>query len=174
MSARAAIRIGQADRADATRIHALITANTDEGRLLPRTVDDIVEHAGRFVAAWRGRRLVACAELAPLSPQVAEVRSLVVDSSVRSLGIGSGIVDEIIARARREGFETLCAFTHAPGYFSHLGFSITPHRWFPDKISADCARCDRYGCCDQIAMAIGLEPVREAADHGRMMSVRTL
>ena len=39
------------------------------------------------------------------------------------------IVDELRRRARREGYEKLCAFTHAPGYFIHMGFSIVPHLW---------------------------------------------
>ena len=97
--------------------------------------------SSRFIVAMAGRRVVACADLAPLSRTVAEVRSLVVSDEVRSRGVGRRLVDELAARAAASGFETLCAFTHAAGYFVHMGFSIVPHTWLPEKIEADCRSC---------------------------------
>ena len=90
----------------------------------------------------------------PLSAQVAEVRSLVVDPSARSLGVGGMIVDELRARARREGFDKLCAFTHAPGYFMPMGFSIVPHLWVAEKVYTDCVKCP---------LLPQLRPVRDGA-----------
>src|SRR5258707_3753212 len=130
-----------AEIADAPQIHALISANLVEGHLLPRTLDELTVHASRFVVAIRGRKVVGCAELAPLSPQVAEVRSLAVDSAARRHGVGTKLVEELRLRARREGFDKLCAFTHAPGYFMPMGFSIVPHLWIPEKIFMDCVKC---------------------------------
>jgi amino-acid N-acetyltransferase len=149
-------------RSDARRLHALITANLKEGHLLPRTLEEITVHAERFVVAMRGRTVVGCAELAPLSPQVAEVRSLAVDSRARGLGAGTMIVEELRLRARREGFEKLCAFTHAPAYFSQMGFSIVPHLWVPEKIFADCVKCPQFRTCGQFAMVVPVEPATEA------------
>src|SRR5687767_11187753 len=94
---------------DARRLHALITANLEEGHLLPRTLEELTVHAERFVVATRGRTVVGCAELAPLSPQVAEVRSLSVDGRARGFGVGTMLVEELRQRARREGFEKLSA-----------------------------------------------------------------
>jgi amino-acid N-acetyltransferase len=156
-----------ATRADARRLHALITAHLEEGHLLPRTLEELVVHAERFVVAVRGRSVVGCAELAPHSPQVAEVRSLAVDSRARGLGVGTMIVDELRQRARREGFEKLCAFTHAPAYFSQMGFSIVPHLWVPEKIFIDCVKCPSFRKCGQFAMIVPLEPARRSitGDH---------
>ncbi len=89
----------------------------------------------------RGKKIVGCAELAPLSAQVAEVRSLAVDAKERGNGVGSMLVDELRRRAHEEGFDKLSAFTHAPGYFSQMGFSIVPHVWMPEKIFTDCVKC---------------------------------
>ncbi len=120
----ARITLRQARTSDARRLFTLVEANKAEGHLLPRTLAEITQHAERFVVAVRNRRIVGCAELAALSPQVAEVRSLAVDPSARSLGVGTKIVDELRTRARREGFDKLSAFTHVPGYFMPMGFSI--------------------------------------------------
>jgi amino-acid N-acetyltransferase len=142
-------------------VHALITANLEEGHLLSRTLEEVTVHAERFVVATRGRTIVGCAELAPLSPQVAEVRSLAVDGRARGVGVGSMLVEELRQRARREGHEKLSAFTHAPAYFSQMGFSIVPHLWVPEKIFADCVKCPLFRKCGQFAMVVPLEPATE-------------
>lgn len=154
-----------AEAADAAAIHALITANLVEGRLLPRGLGEIEVHAARFVVAVRGRMLVGCAELAPLSPQVAEVRSLAVDTSARRHGIGTALVEELRTRARREGYDQLCAFTHAPGYFITMGFSIVPHLWLTEKVFADCVKCPKFRQCGQYAMVLPLESTADSVDH---------
>ena len=65
------------------------------------------------------------------------MRSLVVAGGARSCGTGRRLVRELEKRALVSGFESLTAFTHTPGYFVQLGFSIVPHTWLPEKIEAD-------------------------------------
>jgi amino-acid N-acetyltransferase len=153
---RARITLRTADPSHAAKLHALITANLEEGHLLPRTLGELEVRAERFTIALRGRTIVGGAELAPLSAAVADVRSLAVDASVRGNGVGTEIVDALRRRARREGFEKLCAFTHTPGYFIHMGFSIVPHLWLPEKIFTDCVRCPHFRQCGQYAMVISV------------------
>jgi len=148
--ANVALRAATAD--DAGAIHALILSHLAEGHLLPRKRDEIAIHAHRFVVASSDDRVVACAELAPLSRDVSEVRSLVVSREARNLGLGNEIVDELIDRATMAGFEKLCAFTHAPSYFVRLGFSIVPHVWLPEKIVTDCHACAHFRRCGQYAV----------------------
>lgn len=145
-----------ATAADARAIHALITAHIREGHLLPRSLEDIETHVSRFTVASHRNRIVACADLAPLSPLVAEVRSLVVDESVRSKGLGQQIVNELARRARVSGFDSLCAFTHSAGYFVRMGFSIVPHPWISEKIEADCRACPHFRHCGQYAVTLPL------------------
>ena len=163
---RGRIAVRTAGPSQARRLHALISANLEEGHLLPRTLSELVVHAERFVIAVRGRKIVGCAELAPLSPRVAEVRSLAVDGTDRGRGVGAQLVDELRRRARSEGFETLCAFTHTPGYFIQMGFSIVPHLWLPEKIFTDCLKCPLFRQCGQYAMVAPLDH-RRAGDARR-------
>jgi amino-acid N-acetyltransferase len=154
---KASITLRRAESSQARTLHALIAANLEEGHLLPRTLAELRAHAPRFVVATRGRRIVGCAELAALSPQVAEVRSLAVKAEERGNGVGTMIVDELRRRARREGFEKLCAFTHAPAYFIQMGFSIVPHGWLLEKITTDCIKCPLFNRCGQYAMVAPLD-----------------
>ena len=170
-----AFTLRSADRSHAKRLHRLIGATLEEGHLLPRTLAEITVHAERFVIASRGRVLVGCAELAPLSAQVAEVRSLAVDGSARGAGVGTLLVNELGRRARRAGYEKLSAFTHAPRYFIGLGFSIVPHLWLHEKMSTDCVTCPRFRRCGQYAMVLSLDEARDAArerDQGLVPVVR--
>ncbi len=159
---KARVTLRSADAADAKKLYALITANLEEGHLLPRTLSELTVRAGRFVVAIRGRKVIGCAELAPLSAIVAEVRSLAVDKSARGGRVGVMIVDELRRRARREGFEKLCAFTHAPSYFIHMGFSIVPHLWLTEKIYTDCVKCPHFRQCGQYAMVVPLDSAFDA------------
>jgi N-acetylglutamate synthase-like GNAT family acetyltransferase len=141
-----------ASAADADAIAGLITDHLVEGHLLPRERDEIMVRASRFVVARQADLVFACAELAPLSRSVAEVRSLVVGRGARRRGVGRTIVDELRRRAEAAGFERLCAFTHAPAYFVHMGFSIVPHVWLPEKILTDCHSCRHFRQCGQYAV----------------------
>ena len=172
MKTRARITLRSAVSSQAPKLHALISANLEEGRLLPRTLADLVGHAERFVVAIRGRRIIGCAELAPLSQHVAEVRSLVVDADARGLGVGAMLVEELRQRARRGGFEKLSAFTHKPGYFIRMGFSIVPHLWLLEKVFADCVKCPLFRRCGQYAMVVSLDAAYAPVDRDRTDAVR--
>jgi amino-acid N-acetyltransferase len=167
MSRTPRITLRSATPADARKIHTLISANLTEGHLLPRTLPEITRHAERFVVAVKGRSVVGCVELAPLSPQVAEVRSLVVDAGARRHRIGVRLVEELRLRARYDGYDKLCAFTHAPGYFMPMGFSIVPHQWMPEKIYTDCVKCPQFRQCGQYAMVLPLESAAETEERER-------
>lgn len=154
---KAVITLRSAVPADAPAIHALIVAHLEEGRLLPRALDELAVHAPRFVVAVNGERIVGCAELAPLSQNVAEVRSLVVSEEARRLGVGIRMVEALATRARHEGFARLCAFAHEPGFFVRRGFSIVPHTWVPEKIAHDYYSCPLFRNCGQYATVLELD-----------------
>jgi len=145
-----------ASDADVDAIHRLVSNHVTEGRLLPRSREEIAARIGRFIVAVDNGHVVGCADLAPLSRRVAEVRSLVVAGGARSCGIGRRLVREVEKRALVSGFESLTAFTHTPGYFVQLGFSIVPHTWVPEKIEADCRTCAQFRQCGQYAVMLPL------------------
>jgi N-acetylglutamate synthase-like GNAT family acetyltransferase len=146
----------QASADDAAAVHRLISDNLEAGHLLPRSIEDVLEHAPRFVVAERQGVVIACAELAPLSKTVAEVRSLVVDQHARGNHIGPRLVTELASGAVSRGFATLCAFTHQPSHFVRMGFTIVPHMWVPEKIAHDCTSCPLFRRCGQYAVTLPL------------------
>ena len=156
-AAKPQIVLRAAVAADAPALLELIAAHLEEGRLLPRTLDELTVHAPRFVVAIQAERIVGCAELAPLSPGVAEIRSLVVGRKARNTGVGNRMVEALAVRARQEGFTRLCAFAHDPAFFVRRGFSIVPHTWVPEKIAHDCITCPLFRNCGQFAIVLELD-----------------
>lgn len=150
------IRLRSATDEDSRAIHGLIVDHQAEGHLLPRSHDDVRRRANRFIVGCCDDRVVACGELAPLGGDIAEIRSLVVDRAARGNGVGEQIFAALKARAERQGIERLCVFTHQPQYFIRLGFSIVPHTWVPEKISADCCTCPQFRRCGQFGMLLDL------------------
>jgi amino-acid N-acetyltransferase len=143
---------------DAKRIHDLIQRNQQAGHLLPREMSELVARIDRFIVGVDGRgAIIGCGELAPLSASLAEIRSLVVSETRRGEGLGRRIVDQLRARAQAAGYSDLCVFAHQPAYFAHMGFSIVPHTWLPEKIMADCRSCPLFRKCEQFAMVMDLD-----------------
>jgi amino-acid N-acetyltransferase len=163
------LRTGTPD--DAPAIHALILAHLQEGHLLPRELDELARHAHRFVVCELDGALTACAELAPLSGRVSEVRSLVVSEDFRRVGLAARLVGELRRRAVASGFEMLCAFTHDARFFTRQDFSIVPHTWLPEKIQTDCVGCPLFRRCQQYAMVMSLSDVRKFSNR---VPVRTV
>jgi amino-acid N-acetyltransferase len=175
---RAGLQSGRAHRApqlrtavrgDARKIHELIQRNQQAGHLLPRELSELTARIDRFVVGVDGRgSIVACGELVPLSSSLAEIRSLVVSEKRRGQGIGHRIVDELKLRARAGGYDDLCVFAHKPAFFAHMGFSIVPHTWLPEKIMADCRTCPLFRRCEQFAMVTDLDVTPEARSAGHL------
>ena len=155
--ASVAVSIRAAESADAAAISALVAANVGLGHLLPRTADEIAHHVSRFLVATRNDRVVGCGELAPLGPTLVEVRSLVVAADSRGSGVGTTILNALLADAKRQKMPRLCAFTHVPHRFVALGFSIVPHTWLPEKIASDCQRCEWFRKCEQYGVVFELD-----------------
>ncbi len=143
---------------EAADLFRLITDNLETGHLLPRPLGEVVLHVPRFLVAAGPTGVVACAELARLGPRLAEVRSLVVAGSHRSLGVGTLLLNKVVEMARQHGYTKISAFAYNPRPFVRLGFSIVPHPWVPEKISTDCHRCEWFRRCAQYAVVLDLKP----------------
>ena len=148
---------------DAETLHGLISSHALEGHLLPRHLAELRQHADRFVVCDVAGEIKACAELAPLSARVAEVRSLVVSGDFRRVGLAARLVGELRRRATVAGFDMLSAFTHDARFFVRQDFSIVPHTWLPEKIATDCVGCPLFRRCEQYAMVMSLSQVARFA-----------
>jgi len=142
---------------DVDRIFKLVSAMAQSGLMLRRSKYKIITMLTNFIVAESGTgELAACGALLPLWTDSAEIVSLAVDPRFQGSGIGKILVQELLERARRLGFEEVITLTYAVEFFSKLGFSIQPKDKFPRKLWRECLECPQLEDCDETAMSFQL------------------
>ena len=171
----AMINIRLAVLQDIPEIYALISADARRGGLLPRSIESITQAIDDFAVAEsqpedgertigndsslsvsRSPSIAGCGALAPMSPNLVELRSLAVDKSMRGKGVGQQLVVYLVDQARLRNFGTIYALTRAVDFFVKCGFEIEPKENFPEKVWHDCVNCPLIANCDEVAVALDL------------------
>ncbi len=152
------MRTREAVLPDAEQIHALISAYSGDGTLLPRSLAEICENVRDFVVLEHEGRIIGCGALHLYGVHLAEIRSITVDPSSQSRGGGRRLVKALLAQAEKHKVSCVCLFTRIPEFFSRMGFSLANHEDLPDKIHKDCYQCPRLYRCDEVAMVRGKVP----------------
>src|SRR5260221_4224605 len=97
--ARQSMRVRDAVLTDAEQIHALISAYSGDGTLLPRTLAEICENVRDFVVLEHDERIIGCGALHLYGVHLAEIRSITVDPSSQSNGRGRPLAKARLAAA---------------------------------------------------------------------------
>ncbi|OLC02991.1 MAG: hypothetical protein DMD41_02365 [Gemmatimonadetes bacterium] len=152
--------------ADVPELETLMAPFVATGDLLPRSRYDLCRHIKEYVVAEAdaqgggsggGRRaIVACGSLKLYSETLAEIAGLAVRDDWQGRGLGRAVIDALVAEAGRLGLREVFALTRKPAFFLRLGFGPAEKAQFPQKVWADCARCPRQACCDEIAVTLKL------------------
>lgn len=144
--------IRPAQTGDIGSIMSLLHGYSRMGNLLPRTEREVIDNVDLFRVAEANEAVVGCGALEIFTPELAEIRSLVVGEVFKSTGIGRLLVERLIEDARTRGHSRLMALTYVPGFFHRLGFETVPKDWFPEKVWGICVRCYKFNRCDEIAV----------------------
>jgi amino-acid N-acetyltransferase len=150
-------RLRAARLADVPQLEVLMAPHVGSGDLLPRTNYDLCRHIREYVVAQGPEgELVACGSLKVYSRTLAELAGLAVDARWQGMGLGRSVCEALIADARAHGLAEILALTRKPAFFLKLGFRSAQREHFPLKVWADCARCPRQSCCDEVAVVLTL------------------
>jgi len=140
--------------ADVPQLEALMAPFVATGDLLPRSNYDLCRHIKEYVVVEAGGEIVACGALKIYSVTLAEVAALAVRDDWQGRGLGKRVVEALTVEARAQGLAEVLALTRKPDFFYRLGFELSDRHHFPIKVWADCARCPRQSCCDEIAVTM--------------------
>ncbi len=146
--------IRRATIADVEPIFELINVYAEREIVLPRTKESLYQDVFSFFVAIVDGEVAGTASLAILDKELAEVRSLVVHSSMGKKGIGKLLVQRIIEETKRLGIDKLITLTYQTEFFKKCGFEITVKDNMPQKVWKDCINCPKLHHCDEIAMII--------------------
>jgi len=151
------IRLRKACVGDVKNIQALLRVCADKGELLPRALTHLYKHVRDFyVVELDDGRLAACCGLSIIWEDLAEIRSLVVESAFRRQGLGQRIVHACLGEAGELGVQRVFALTYQAAFFQKIGFVEVDKDVLPQKIWADCIHCPKYPDCDETAVLLEL------------------
>ena len=119
------VRIRPVRREDLTDLADFIRPFVTEGRLLPRTTDELAELVYHGFVAEIDGRFIGFAALEIYSRKLAEIRSLAVVPEFQGKGVGRMLVDECVERARKRDILEVMAITSSEVFFRSCGFDFT-------------------------------------------------
>jgi amino-acid N-acetyltransferase len=105
-------------------IRKLIDSNVESGRLLSKATVTLYEDVQEFCVAELSpdATLAGCGALHVMWEDLAEIRTIAVLPDCQGLGIGHGIVDALLQRARAVGVDRVFVLTFAVDFFGRHGF----------------------------------------------------
>jgi amino-acid N-acetyltransferase len=141
---------------DVPQLEALMAPYVQTGDLLPRSNYDLCRHIKEYVVAEGAGEVIGCGSLKVYSCDLAELAALAVREDWQRAGVGGALLAALIAEARAHGLAEVLALTRKPEFFVKLGFAAAEREHFPLKVWADCVKCPRNTCCDELAVILKL------------------
>ncbi|MDA0271190.1 MAG: N-acetyltransferase [Chloroflexi bacterium] len=157
------VHVERATTRDGEGIAALINFWAAQGQMLPRTLGETYENLRDFFVVRQDGRVIGCAALHITWSDLAELKSLAVEESTQSRGIGAALVRACVEEGRALGLDRLFALTYRPGFFERLDWEQADVMNLPRKVWNECYRCPKFPGCDEIAMILDLKPADAAS-----------
>jgi len=119
-----AYTIRSARTRDVPTIRKLMDSNVESGRLLSKATVTLYEDVQEFCVAElpADEALAGCGALHVMWEDLAEIRTVAVREDCRGLGVGHGIVEALLRRARAVGVDRVFVLTFAVDFFGRHGF----------------------------------------------------
>jgi amino-acid N-acetyltransferase len=158
-SSSRAVIIRKARLADVNEMHRMINGYAETQLMLPKTQLQLFEHLRDYSVAAEAsapNHLLGCGALHIYWENLAEIRATAVAPGMTRKGIGTVLVDRLIAEARQMEIEQVFLFTYEPKFFHRFGFIQVEHNAMPLKVYNECFNCPKFNQCDEIAMVLHL------------------
>ena len=148
--------IRKATLSDIKAVHRLISEQAKAGNLISRAISELYSQVRDFAVRTENGpdTIVGCGALHIVWEDLAEIRSLAVQTDYQRKGIGSELVQALLEESREMEIKRVFVLTDRTSLFERLGFSHIDKSLLPHKIWADCIRCNKFPECDEVAMAI--------------------
>jgi len=139
---------------DIKAIHGLLGDYGSKGELLSRPLSELYDHMRDFLVYVDEENdiVIGCCALQFCWEDLAEIRSLAVDSTHLGKQIGTALIEESLKEAKSFKVTKVFALTYKPEFFKKFGFNKIDRSKLPLKIWTDCVLCVKFPDCDETAM----------------------
>jgi len=151
--------IRKARLTDVNDMFRIINHYAETQLMLPKTQLQLYENLRDYSVVLEAsvpNRILGCGALHIYWENLAEIRALAVAPGKTRKGIGTALVEKLLAEARELGTEQVFLFTYEPKFFSRFGFIQVEHRTMPLKVYNECFNCPKFNKCDELAMVLHL------------------
>jgi len=122
MSPAERLSIRPARTSDVRAIRRLVDTYAPERRLLSKATVTLYEAVPEFVVGELDGEVVGCGAVHVMWEDLAEVRTVAVDPSLRGKGVGSVMLQHLLQRARDLGVSRVFCLTFETEFFGRHGF----------------------------------------------------
>jgi len=138
---------------DIAAMQELVKPEIESGVILMRSNNEIATNIRSYHLACEDGRLISFLALHIHTPELAEVRSLIVDGEFRGHNVGTSLVMHALDEAVSLGLKEVLALTYHQRFFEKLGFKEIPKESLPEhKIWADCIKCKHFPVCNEVSL----------------------
>ncbi len=138
---------------DVHRVQRLVNLYATKGKMLGLSLSEIYDQVRDFTVAEGPRRaLLGVCALHVVWDDLAEIRSLAVDTKSRRRGLGRALVEHCLEEAQTLRIPKVFALTYQPEFFRSLGFERVDKGELPHKVWRDCLKCSKFPNCDETAV----------------------
>jgi amino-acid N-acetyltransferase len=152
-------RVRKAHLSDVNEMCRMINHYAEKQQMLPKTLLQLYENLRDYSVAFEPSApdsVLGCGALHIYWENLAEIRALAVAPEIMRKGVGTALVEELLAEARALGIEQVFCFTYEPRFFSRFGFIQVEHSTMPLKVYNECFHCPKFNKCDELAMVLHL------------------
>ncbi len=122
MAADRPVTVRHARTADVRLIRGIVAPHAQSRVLVAKDAVTYYESLQEVRVAEIGDRVVGCGALHVMWEDLAEIRTLAVEPAAKGAGVGSAILDALVADAVELGVERLFCLTFEVEFFAHHGF----------------------------------------------------
>lgn len=149
-------------------MRALVAPLAEQRVLLQKEAVAYYESVADFVVAERAGTVIGCGAVHVLWEDLAEIRTLAVSKYVLGQGVGTQILDQLVARAHELGVERLFCLTFETAFFERHGFTPIEGQAVAPSVYAELLRSYDEG----VAEFLDLERVKpNTLGNTRMLRV---
>jgi amino-acid N-acetyltransferase len=142
---------------DIENMQNLVQIEVQNGNILERTASEMATTIRSYTVAYQNNKIVGFVALHIHTPTLCEIRSLIVGSESRNLGVGAKLIEMAIDEAKFYKLQTILVLTYRQSLFEKFGFSVIAKETIPDtKIWLDCIKCKHFPICDEIALTLDI------------------
>lgn len=146
------MKIRQIKISDIEKVLLLINNFVEKYSLLPVTKDFIFEHLNNYYVIDYKKKIIGVGFLRIYNKNLAEIRSLAIDTTYQDKGLGKKLVHFLIKKAKNIGIKKIFALSTTPKFFTAIDFKIVNKEIFPEKIWLDCQYCTKKNQCNETAL----------------------